>query len=96
MFPLLDAFDEVQLRFCFLFVKGNQNHIQPPLPVVCRIEFHMGFSPLLTQHETTMWLCDQDQVGSQELKVKLGSLKESKCLWFWGRECLWSNMILNG
>jgi hypothetical protein len=71
MFPLLDAFDEVPSRFCFLFVKGNQNRIQPPLPVVCRIEFHMGFSPLLTQHETTMWLCDQDQVGSQELEGKV-------------------------
>ncbi len=64
--------------FCKREPKSHTTH----LPVVCQIEFHMGFSPLLTQHETTMWL--SDQVGSQELKVKLGSLKESKRLWFWG------------
>jgi len=42
----------------------------------------MGFSPLLTQHETTMQL--SDQVGSQELKVKLRSLKESKRVFGFG------------
>jgi hypothetical protein len=81
MFPL-DAFDEVfQSRFLLSFCKKEPNSHTTPLPVVCRIEFHMGFSPLLALHETTMWL--SDQVGSQEWKVKLGSLKESNRLWFW-------------
>ncbi len=70
---------EVLLSFC----KREPKSHTTPLPVLCRIEFHMGFSPLLTQHETTTMRLS-DQVGSQELKVKLGSLKESKQVFGFG------------
>jgi hypothetical protein len=72
--------------FAFLLQKGTKIAYNPFADCLLNWISHGLFSPLLTQYETTMWL--SDQVGSQELKVKLGSLKESKCLWFWGREML--------
>jgi hypothetical protein len=44
VFPL-DAFDEVQSRFCFLFVKGNQNRVQPLCQLFVKLNFTWAFLP---------------------------------------------------